>query len=156
MQIPLRLTDLQLFTHALDCLDEGWVAKHEVIGLLVGQGDTCIELVWHIIANLESPLRWLSEEVSSFAKDGSRRLIISKEDRDCLLVQLILSLTVFRTISVDVDIRHALSTESADHFVLLQLTSVSIDELGPLVHLMSRFLVELLLVEVIFLLKLLR
>lgn len=49
-----------------------------------------------------------------------------------------------------------LSAESTDHLVLLELTRVSVNQSSPLVHLMSSFLVELVVEVVVLLLQLLR
>lgn len=49
-----------------------------------------------------------------------------------------------------------LSTEGAYEFILLELTSVSIDESCPLIHLVTSLLIKFILVVVIFLLEFLR
>ena len=72
------------------------------------------------------------------------------------MVHLLFSQAIIGTICVDIDVRHVLSAETTDHLVFLELTSIAIYQLGPLIHFMSRFLIKLFLVKVIFLLKLLR
>ena len=75
---------------------------------------------------------------------------------DAILILRITTLAVVSTLSVDVAIAEVLPTEGAHHFVLLKLASVPVHKLGPLIHLMSRLLIKLFLVEVILLLELLR
>ena len=53
--------------------------------------------------------------------------------------------------SVDVSITKVLSAEGAHKFVLFELPSVSINESCPLVHLVTRFLVKLVLIVIVFL-----
>ena len=58
---------------------------------------------------------------------------------------------IFRALSVDVSVTEVLSAEGAHEFVLLELTSVSIYEPCPLIHLVTCFLVKLVLIVIVFL-----
>ena len=62
---------------------------------------------------------------------------------------------VLGTLSVDVRVGQVLPAERADKFVLLELASVPVHKASPLVHFVTRLLVELLLVVIVLLLKLL-
>ena len=156
LEVPLGLPHLKLLAHAFDRLDEGWVAEDKVICLLVSQRNACVELKRRFVANLESLLRRLRKEMSPLSENGSGWLFLCEVDGAVILILLLLALTVLRAIGVYIDIGHALATKGATHFVLLELTRVPVDQLGPFVHLVPRLLVELLLVKVILLLELLR
>ena len=65
-------------------------------------------------------------------------------------------MVVFLAVCINIVIAHVLTTECAYELKLLKFAAVSIDKSGPLVHLISSFLVELILEIVIFLFELLR
>jgi len=62
---------------------------------------------------------------------------------------------VLNTISVDSSVTHMLATEGANHIKLLQLRGIFVNEPGPLFHFIAGFLIELVLIEIVLLLKLL-
>ena len=97
-----------------------------------------------------SSLSWLAEEVSPIVDVLSlgrlfRKNLVRHKARRVLL-----------TAAVDVGIVEVLAAESANQIVLLQLLSVFVDELGPLLHLVSGFPVKFILVKIVFFLELLR
>jgi len=61
---------------------------------------------------------------------------------------------IFGAVLIDSQVTHVLTAKRTNHIELLKLFSVLINETGPLLHLISRFFIKLILVEVIFLLKL--
>ena len=109
-----------------------------------------------LLTHFEGSLRWFAEEMTPRAKDLSIRLIFSEEDGGSLLVHLVFSLTIVSAVRVDIRLGHVLTTEGTDHFVFLKFAGVAVNELSPLIHLMSCLLVEFLLVEVVLFLELLR
>ena len=88
--------------------------------------------------------------MSAFSKCTGLWLILSKVDCHLLLILLVLSLTVVDTLCIDVCVGQMLTTEGTNHLVLFQFASVSINKLGPFVHLVSSLFVEFLLIEVVF------
>ena len=65
-------------------------------------------------------------------------------------------LIVLNTIRIHIMVIHVLPAECTHEVELLELTPVSIDQLGPLVHFVPRFFVKLILEVVVLLLQLLR
>jgi len=65
-------------------------------------------------------------------------------------------LVVLNAVTIHILVIQVLSAESAYHVELLQLATIPIHQLGPLVHLVPCLLVELVLEVVVFLLELLR
>ena len=95
--------------------------------------------------------------MAPFSKDGTIWLLVSEVDCGRWIeAELSLGLKVFEALGVDDRISEALSAEGTHKLKLLEFSSVSVDQLRPLVHLVARFFVELILVEVILPLQLLR
>ena len=65
-------------------------------------------------------------------------------------------LVVLDTICIDVVVVHVLAAKCADQVELLELTSVPVDQLGPLIHFVPRFFVKLILEVIVLFLQLLR
>ena len=94
--------------------------------------------------------------MSSFANNGLIWLLFCEVNSTfAVKVLLILHPTVLQTVAIYVLISERLSTEGTDHFVLLEFTSIAVNQSGPLIHLMSCFLIKLFLIEVVLLLQLL-
>ena len=93
--------------------------------------------------------------MTALAEGVSRWLIFSEENCKGLLILLFTRVHVVNAFAVDVMIGHVLPAECAYKLILFELGCIAINELGPLVHLMPCLLIELLLVEVVFLLELL-
>ena len=87
--------------------------------------------------------------MATLAEDRRVGLVLSKEDCDSFLVLLVFGLAVVSAFGVDICVREVLSAKGTHHLVFLQFPGVSVDQLGPFVHLMSSLLVKLFLVEVV-------
>jgi hypothetical protein len=94
------------------------------------------------------PMLPLSEYISI-------RLIFGKIDwtsATILTTALVYAPTrIIRTAGVDRLVAEVLAAEGADEFVTAEFGRVTVDEASPFVHFMPRFLIELLLIEVVFL-----
>jgi len=104
--------------------------------------------------------RWFTKPMSPLSKRFCFRLVISEEDSRIVhfmsrLLRNVSSVAVLSTLGIDVRVRKVLPTERANHLVLFQLARVSVHKTCPLVHLVSRLLIEFFLIEVVLLLKLL-
>jgi len=87
--------------------------------------------------------------MSALSKCTGLWLILSKVDCHLLLILLVLSLAVVGALCIDVVVGQMLATEGTNHFVLFKFASVSINKLGPFVHLVSGLFIELLLIKVV-------
>jgi hypothetical protein len=63
------------------------------------------------------------------------------------------SAIVFYAICVHCQVRHMLSTKSADHIVFLKFGCVSVNQFSPLLHFVLGFLIKLVLIKVVLLLQ---
>lgn len=141
-----------------------------------GHGISIVQVSWDVLALSDSVVdggdsfqAWLAEEMTLLAKYLSRWLllgIVHAQVADitshingilrCRSLAPECVLVVLNAVRIHIVVIQVLSAESANQIELLQLCTVPIDKLGPLVHLVPGLLVELVLEIVIFLLKLLR
>ena len=87
---------------------------------------------------------------------GRRLLLLTVARSSAYNSRVTLLRTIFWAFNIDVSIREMLTTVGADQLILLQLASIAIDKSGPLIHLMTCLLIELVLIVIVLLLKLLR